>query len=267
VSPKDKDEQEKTLDAEGADEPAENDQSSAESKSEPTPIPTESKSSVSAKYRSEIRIAVISALAAVLVGAIFTPARDWTGGAVDSVHDFFRGYDGKRLDDMKETIEDRPFWQDDPSFKDSAFEYVDETDIGEPVYTTLSFDSTRPRVIGVDDLVNDAPNADPDPVILLGRVFDESSVKARGSHPYIYDEQILTGRERYLYVGTDEPSYTWEGIAGYIGVLIATGRALDEDEPAGVETAYFVGVQGIEVNPSDPILQPELERLAPGKFK
>ena len=234
---------------------------------EPAPADTAKNPNWWSKLGSEARVAVISAAAAVFIGGIFSPIGHWVGGAIDEVHDFTRGYDGKRLDDMKETIEGRPFWQDGPSFSDAAFEYVGETDVGEGLYTTLKGGSTYASAVGVDELVNNAPEWEGVPVILVGRVFSESRVEGHGYNPFIYDEVVLTGNDQYVYVGTDSGSYDWNGIAAYVGVLIATGRALDDEVPAGVPTGYFIGVEGVDVDPNDPALRYELRTLEPDEFE
>ena len=100
-----------------------------------------------AKYRSEFRIAIIGAVITVLVTWAFTPTRDWVGGALDEAHDFFLGYPGQEWDSVKETIEERPFWQEGPSFKDGAFSYAEKADQDNEVVSTLSYESTRPIVI------------------------------------------------------------------------------------------------------------------------
>jgi hypothetical protein len=183
------------------------------------------------------------------------------------VHDFTRGYDGKRLDDMKETIEDRPFWQEGPSFSDNAFEYVGETDVGNPLYTTLAEGSTFASAVGVDELIDNVPEWEGVPVILVGRFYSESRVKGHDYSPFIEGEVILTGKDRYVYVGTDSYSYEWNGIRAYVRVLMASGRALDNDAPEGVPTGYFIGVEGVDVNPNDPALRYELRNLEPDEFR
>lgn len=234
---------------------------------EPPSVVTPRKPSWWSKLGSEARVAVIGAAAAVLIGGIFSPVGHWVEGAIDEVHDFARGFDGKRLDDMKETVEDRPFWQDGPSFSDNAFEYVDETDSSEDTYVTLSYDSTYAETVGVDELIDDAPEWVGVPVILVGRVFSESRVESNGYSPYINDEVVLTGNDHYVYVGTDSSSFTWHGIAAYVGVLLATGRALDDEAPAGIPTAYFIGVEGISVYPNNPALRSELKKLEPDEYE
>jgi hypothetical protein len=253
-------------------EPKDASNSTSEGKdSEPTEDPpsavTPRKARWWSKLGSEARVAVIGAAAAVLIGGIFSPVGHWVGGAIDEVHDFARGFDGKRLDDMKETVEDRPFWQDGPSFSDNAFEYVEETDSGEDTYATLGYDSTYAEAVGVDELIANAPEWMGVPVILVGRVYSESRVEANGSFPYINDEVVLTGNDHYVYVGTDSSSYQWNGIAAYVGVLLAAGRALDDEVPAGVPTAYFIGVDGVSVYPNNPALRSELKKLEPDEYE
>lgn len=253
--------------AEGSEEAPEPAPSSTDESEEPSAPVASTKTGWWSKLGSEARVAVISAIAVALVGGAFSPVGHWIAGAFDEVRDFTRSYDGRRLDDMKETIENRPFWQEGPSFSGNAFDYVDATDESEEPYVTLAYDSTFAKAVGVDDLVDEAPDLTGVPVILVGRVSSESLLEANGYSPYIRREIVLTGSNHYVYVGTDSSSYSWHGIAAYVGVLLATGRAFDDKAPAGVPTAYFIGVKGVSVSPRDQALRSELRDLDPGAFE
>jgi hypothetical protein len=221
------------------------------------------------KLGSETRIAVISAIAVFFVGAIFTPAGHWTSGAFDEVHDFFLGYPGQELDSVKEAVESRPFWQEGPSFQDGAFSYLEKNDHEEEVVSTLAYGSTRALAITIDELVNNAPDYEGVPLIIVGREFEESPIEIDDDSviPLISREVVLTGNDRYAYLGTASYSPPWRGLVAYVGILAATGRAFHEGFPEGVPTAYFFGVEGVSVNPNDPALRPTLKALAPDEFR
>jgi hypothetical protein len=264
VATRDKEDQGNAVDAKGTEGDAERGEASQPRNAE---SPPKAKPGVWAKYRSEIRIAVFGSIATVLVASVFAPVRAWTGGALDEVHDFFLGYHGQRLDTMKEAIEDRPFWQQGPAFEDGAFDYIEDYDRNEAVVSSLELGGTRPVAITVDELVNEAPAYEGRPVIVVGRYFEESPIETSDLFPLMSKEVVLTGNDRYAYVGTGSYSYPWRGLVAYVGILTATGRAFHEDYQEGVPTAYFIGIDGIEVGPNNPSLRGPLRELAPDEFR
>lgn len=217
-------------------------------------------------YRVAIVGAAVGALATVLLAAIASPARDWVGGALDSVHDSLLGYNSRTVDNAVERIGDRPFWAGAPTFAQDSLDFlVDHVDDAEPI-STLEEGSTSPRVVGVDELVTDAPELEGVPVVLVGKFYSRSTLGGE-ELDLTREEEILTGSERYAYVGMNDFTAAdgFRGVVAMVGVLVATGRVQDADVPSGVETSYFISLAGVPVSPDNPVLRPHLAELLPAE--
>jgi hypothetical protein len=218
-------------------------------------------------YKTVIVGAVLTAVLASLAG----PVRDWMVGAGDAAHDVVLrvvDWDGARVDDMKEKIEQRPIWVSEPHFMDSSLDFVaDHGDDEHPLVALAGYGAAEPRVLSVDEVVTSAQTLGGEPVIVVGRLSSEVDLGGE-STDFGTGELMLTGTDHLMYMATGGTgpstvqSGEYRGIAGALGVVIATGQVNAEGTPNGVESAYFCALEGVDVYPGNPLFREVFDELA-----
>lgn len=211
-------------------------------------------------YKTVIVGAVITVVLASLAG----PVRAWMAGAGDAVHDVVLrvvDWNGAKVDDMKEKIEQRPIWVSDPQFVDSSLDFVaDHREDEHPLVALSGYGAAEPRVLSVDEVVASAHRLGGEPIIVVGRLSSEVDLGGE-STDLGTGELMLSGTDHFMYVATGGagPSTVqggeYRGVAAALGVVIATGQVNAGESPAGVESVYFCALEGVDVYPEDPLFR------------
>src|ERR1044072_4892787 len=87
----------------------------------PRPPAALSRAMKGAPWWHETKAQIAAGVAIALVVGFITPAGHWLLGAADSARDVLRemrSYDAGKVDDLKERIRGRPYWQGNPAMID-----------------------------------------------------------------------------------------------------------------------------------------------------
>lgn len=197
---------------------------------------------------------------------MITPMGNWLLGAADATRDVARrfiDYDAGKVDDLKERIGQRPYWQGQPAMLDRSLDFLAEHELDDLASVTgLDAD-----IVLADELVSKAVRYNGDPTIVIGKV--ESSEDLPGDNTAFGTQEVSVAGSRgpnrlVLGVGgTNAASVddTPGTIVMVRGVVVAHGRRKAAAEPVGTPIAYFAVVHDLEVDDLDARVRPYLRRL------
>lgn len=248
-----------------ADEPQSKDDEQAR-----TPVSPAAAAPRATTFWVEHRGQLIVGIVLLLASSLLTPFGGFVLGVADSVRDVGRrvlDYDAGRVDDLRERVEDRPYWQEDPKFLDRSGDFLSDdasTDV-------LSVDEDlSPVVVSVDEIVRKGVDYNGRPVVVVGRLKSYTSLEG-GGVDFGKTEAVLTGEDprNFIIAGdagvlTAVPSSDREiGRAVVLsGVVFAVGRIKVAGHPIGQDSAYFASTRLFTTDEKqDRLLHPYLEAL------
>jgi hypothetical protein len=211
-------------------------------------------------------------LVLIVAAAALTPLGGFLLEAGDGARDFVRrayDYDAGQVDDLRERVQDRPYWQESPEFLERSMALL-EDHADQPLVSIgdTSVDLS-PSVITVDDLVRRGVEYEGRPVVVIGRMKSYSSLT--GSNiDFGTEEALLEGKDPGSFiiagnVGTGASPIPTEAslrsVVALVGVPVAVGRIRAVGNPIGEEAVYFASSYSTMPTRDNPVVGQEVEAL------
>lgn len=240
--------------AQSADSPAEQDSRRQESRSK-------SRSS-KASFWETYRTPIVSVILGGLFLQIFPVVRDFSFGVLDAGRDVavsLVNFDAGNVDDLKERVEDRPYWSNgEPEWLDASLDFL-RSGYGddELLYNP---GGGEPEVYSPEQIVADAVDLAGKPIVLVGQVVERENLGGETAYTYSSVELRVRGTtsEPYVFVGLGgEPTAvnTDQDVGSIIavsGVVTARGR-VETNDGRELQSAYFTGLVDFALDASEAV--------------
>lgn len=169
-------------------------------------------------------------------------------GVLDSVRDFTRGYEGAKVESLREYLDGNDIWTDDPRILGSSLRFLENHTDAKLV--SLADFSLEPVAKTTSQLNEEAVDLAGDPIVLVGRVLE---YRQRTSDPldYSYAEvRLAAASGGYVWCGLGGSAHSQDTHAERGEVLVLRG-VVTAIGPVGRgatrrQVAYFTALETVE---------------------